>query len=1221
MAALNDFLSALAAAPSDDPILLTYGDDVLVEVTDGPSIEAAIAQAGNEPLYMHPATSGGDVLFLYAVTENANEDEWQDLIGVKPTAVLFKRDPAAGDMMITAFALESVGRTDDASVIAVADAMGCGLQDPIPMPGANGWELLFCDPDVYTPFADLESAYGEEPLPEAAPVVQTEGYSLPWEPEDYGTLNDAKLLTLFSLDDPRYQQEMIVSIGANRESQNWNKKPMSVAQFVALLSAHREDKKKDGLAFVLAEILGAQRKKAAVAGCYGVGLDIDVGVPGAVIDEALIKLGYLGIRYTTHSHAKASTKLLKDRITRWASKNGMDEVNQDTIVRFLREESRWDEGIIKTVEYVGDIQEPEGFMVDIHHIPMPKHRVVLPLAAPFEPTKVAKTHDEGMKMWGQVCYALAKALGDLPLDRSAIDPSRLFYLPRHAPGKPHETSIIGGDLLDWKSLKLEGAGATVETTSDDPTMQALLNEVKDTDKAKPKSKSTTEEGRDLGRWSIKAANGFQIVDVIKDHCDDRIRTNGSNKIDIECPFDEEHSDPGNPEDKGCFAVNAGDGPSEIFTLKCQHDSCSQRTNLDFLGKMVKDNWFDREVLDDPSYNAAYEEGAPEPTPEAAKIMVEDDAREIYEKLVEALTEDSSDEDVDDCLRAVIEAALPPRRMVMVETKLKKVLGLSQPNLTKLIRAVQKEVSKDQNEKGDIKDPKGRLVFAYENDFNFDEAFDACFKTLHHTNKKDGEPTFSCVQAEVVRLDRNPKNGRISFVAQTDQSLRSEMNKRMTFMRRSDKGDGTREAIPKEVATYVYEQAYEELEQSPEIIYTPLFTRDGDLVMTPGYKPELNIIMANTNFTVDVPQSPTWDQVDEAVRFLREEVLVDFPFLDYDSAGNEKREPSEANALAMILTPFMRRMINGVTPVFFVAKPTPGTGGTLLGKLPMNLFDGQESAPMRYSQSEEEMQKGLLSAIIESRSHLFFDDVKEFNNRALLQSITAQEIGGRKLGQTQNISRPNLFNWIATGNNPIVLSEMERRIVWVRLNGKTVDIQERKYRHTDFSGFLIQNRSKIVGYILTMIQYWIDLEKPLFEERKRASFEDWSRKVGGVLQACGITGFLDNRPSAIADMDESAIKQFVKEWLKKFGFEKVAVGKLFEHAMSMELDIIEGNNDDQKKQRFPKKMHTLDGRAFKIEGFDYLVRSGNDAEGDPVLFLQRLEEFLEAQPDPAEPVAA
>ncbi|UTC28997.1 hypothetical protein MARCHEWKA_04850 [Brevundimonas phage vB_BpoS-Marchewka] len=1218
MAALNEFLSALVSA-TEDAFRLIYGD-VTAEITTPESLEAAVAAAGAEPLYLDPVTANGDVPFLYSYTENAQPDQWQDDV-VKPTAVLFK-----DGLLICAYALDAAVQVTP-EVTAIADAMAGYLTDPVPTPGANGWEVVHLDPEHYVTFAQLAEVYVEDapPAPEIlidTPAVQTEGYALPWEEEDHGALNDAKLLSPFQLDDPRYAQEMTVSIGANRESVKWTPKAMTVWTFVDMLSRHREDKKKDGLAFVLAEIVGNQRRKAAVKACYGVGLDIDVGVSGAVIDEALVKLGKLAVRYTTHSHAKTSTKMLKDRIAKWCKKHDIAEgVTQQSIERFLREEPtmRWDESIIKTVEYVDDVHDPEGFMVQLDHIPMPKHRIVLPLTEPFVPTAVAKTHDEGMKMWGEVCHALAKALGDLPLDRSAVDPSRLFYFPRHAANRPFEARIVGGDLLDWKSLELAQGGADDAPTGD-ALLDLVLNEVKATDKSKPKSKSTTEEGRDLGRWSIKAAGGFQIVDLIKDHADDRIRTNGAHKIDIECPFDEDHSDPGNPEDKGCFAVNAGDGPSEIFTIKCQHDSCSQRTNLDFLGKMLKDDWFDRDTIDDPTYNALLEEGSEGLSPEGEKIKVEDDAREVYEKLVDGLTEDSSEEDVDDCLRAVIEANLPTRRSIQIEAKIRKALKLSQPNVTKLLKSARAEISRAKNEKGSIKDPKGREVFEYESSYNFDEAFDACFRTLTMTNKKDKEPTFSCVQTDPVRLNRNAKTGRISFDVLNEAAMRSEMNKRMTFMRRSEKGDGTREAIPKEVGEYVYQQCYNELPQSPEIIYTPLFTADGDLVMTPGYKADLNILMANINFTVAVPQSPTWAEVEEAVAFLREEVLIDFPFLDYDTNGTERRDPSEANALAMIITPFMRRMINGCTPVFFVSKPTPGTGGTLLGKLPMLLFDGQESAPMRYTQNEEEMQKSLLSAIIETRSHLFFDDVKEFNNRALLQSITAQEIGGRMLGKTANISRPNLFNWIGTGNNPIVLSEMERRIVWVRLNGKTVDIQTRVFRHKDFTDFLNSNRSKIVGYILTMIQYWIDLEKPMFEERKRASFEDWSRKVGGVLQACGIEGFLDNRASAIADMDETAIRAFVKEWIKKYGFNKVLTGDLFNHAYGMEMDIIEGNNDDQKKRMFQKKMHNLDGRAFRIDNLDYLVRSGLSEEGDPMFFLQRVEQYLEEQPQP-DPLAA
>jgi hypothetical protein len=599
---LKSYLSALCAG-TQDPIRLIYGEDVTIDVTD--KLADALDQAGDEPVYLSSVTTTGQVPFLYTFTENAVEDEWKDLIGVQPTVVLFK-----DGMMITAFALETSADASDPTVVALAAAMGgqtCDpLYDPIPTPDANGWAMLHCDESVFTPLADLQDAYSETLAPAATQSALAQ--PITWA---YGAIGDATLLSPFELDDVRYQQTMTVAIGGNRESKKWNSKPMSVAQFVGLLTNHREDKKKDGMAFVLAEILGSERKKAAVAACYGIGLDIDVGVPGEVIDKALIDLGCLAIRYTTHSHGKTSTKLLKDRVTKWLRKNGEDEVTEAGIIRFLREESRWDETIIASVEYAGDVQEPEGFMVDIHHIPMPKHRVVLPLAEPFVPTTVAKTHDEGMKMWGQACHALARLLGDLPLDRSAVDPSRLFYFPRHAPDRPHQTTIVGGDLLDWRTLDLTGEFNSADLGEYGPLLAALQAE------EKRKGKSTTDAGRALGRWSMRNAGGFQIVDVIRDHADDRIRTNGSSKIDIECPFDEEHSDPGNPDDKGCFAVNAGDGPSDIFTIRCAHDSCSQRTNLDHLGKMIADGWFEREALDDPDYNALVEEPAPAAAPRMA----------------------------------------------------------------------------------------------------------------------------------------------------------------------------------------------------------------------------------------------------------------------------------------------------------------------------------------------------------------------------------------------------------------------------------------------------------------------------------------------------------------------------------------------------------------------------------------------------------------------------
>jgi hypothetical protein len=185
---------------------------------------------------------------------------------------------------------------------------------------------------------------------------------------------------------------------------------------------------------------------------------------------------------------------------------------------------------------------------------MPKHRVVMPLSEPFVITEVAKTHAEGMKLWTKVPKALAHDAGRPAAGQVGVDPSRLFYFPRHAKGKPHETSLFGGPLLDWRTLDLEGKPkdafeAALEPRSARPGRQGLDHR----------------RGQEARPLVDRSRHGFQIAEVIRDHAEDRIRTNGSHKIDIECPFDEEHSNPGDPEDRGCFAVNAGDGPSEIFT--------------------------------------------------------------------------------------------------------------------------------------------------------------------------------------------------------------------------------------------------------------------------------------------------------------------------------------------------------------------------------------------------------------------------------------------------------------------------------------------------------------------------------------------------------------------------------------------------------------------------------------------------------------------------------
>jgi hypothetical protein len=71
---------------------------------------------------------------------------------------------------------------------------------------------------------------------------------------------------------------------------------------------------------------------------------------------------------------------------------------------------------------------------------------------------------------------------------------------------------------------------------------------------------------------------------------------------------------------------------------------------------------------------------------------------------------------------------------------------------------------------------------------------------------------------------------------------------------------------------------------------------------------------------------------------------------------------------MITTPFMREMIDGLTPLHFVHKPQPQTGGTLLMSTSTLLYDGpmSGSGSLNYTASEDEMERLLALGRIAQR---------------------------------------------------------------------------------------------------------------------------------------------------------------------------------------------------------------------------------------------------------------
>ena len=463
------------------------------------------------------------------------------------------------------------------------------------------------------------------------------------------------------------------------------------------------------------------------------------------------------------------------------------------------------------------------------------------------------------------------------------------------------------------------------------------------------------------------------------------------------------------------------------------------------------------------------------------------------------------------------------------------------------------------------------------------------------------PNYTARLESLVRL--NDSDGEIQFVPLKADQFRGRLNKRLTFQAISeDTGDGPRKAVPKEVVETFYHTADDDLPPTPDYHRAPFYTSDGKLILEDGWHMDVNVLLHSNRLDVgDVPEVPTEEQVTHALRLLRTDVLGEFPFLDRDEAGVERREASEANALAYIITPFVRLMIRGVVPIFFFAKPAPGTGATLLANCGQMIADGDVAEPMAYNHSEEEARKALVSALLENRRFLFYDDVKEFNNRVIKQSVTSRKVGGRILGLSANVMKTNTYIWCATGNNPPMDNEMERRICWIWLNARIADIQNRKFSRPDLLEWVQEHRGKIVNAILTLVQHWIATGSPLFKTRGLQGFGPWAEVVGGIIDcAWPEHAFLDNRRRAVADPDFAAMRQFVVALWAKYGLNATLSTDVVVWATGLAgdgLDILAGRPDHQWKSQILNRLMAADGQTFQV-GDDALMIRGTTIKDAP-----------------------
>lgn len=279
---------------------------------------------------------------------------------------------------------------------------------------------------------------------------------------------------------------------------------------------------------------------------------------------------------------------------------------------------------------------------------------------------------------------------------------------------------------------------------------------------------------------------------------------------------------------------------------------------------------------------------------------------------------------------------------------------------------------------------------------------------------------------------------------------------------------------------------------------PTFTKDGRILKRRGFD-EASGIFIDLEVDVDVPDAPTRQDVRWALRQLWTPIRQ-FPFED---------RSDRVHALAMVLEPYLRDMF-GPTPMYFVNKPRAGTGASLFIETSLYPTLGYFPEAQTPPTSKEEMKKTLTACFIEGDRVIYFDNANYLDSGELASALTAEVYAARILGVSKMCRVPVQVQWIGSGNNTQLSSELYRRTVDIRMDAKMANPEDRaatQFRIRNLKEWVREHQATQVRAACTIIQFWVNQGMPEGDGHK-ASYETWSKVMSGLFDCISVTGFLD-----------------------------------------------------------------------------------------------------------------
>ena len=280
------------------------------------------------------------------------------------------------------------------------------------------------------------------------------------------------------------------------------------------------------------------------------------------------------------------------------------------------------------------------------------------------------------------------------------------------------------------------------------------------------------------------------------------------------------------------------------------------------------------------------------------------------------------------------------------------------------------------------------------------------------------------------------------------------------------------------------------------------------------------------------------EIDAEMPLDKVKEVLDYIYAEFAFTSNQDK----INAIAHLLTPFCRGLFASETsrpPLFIYMANRERSGKDYAAGIVSIVYEGEaieDTAISKENSNDEEFRKKIFAVLSSGRSIFHSSNNKGFINSAELEGLVTREThSDRKLGANVEYNFPNILTISMSANTGLSYTpDIQYRSIFINLFLAIEDPNARTFKNPTLHQWIKEHRSEILSALFTLVRNWYEKGMPSCS-KPFASFPEWMRVVGGILEAAGIGIPQQNDAlnSIGGNREEIAMKQFFETAFQKW----------------------------------------------------------------------------------------